>query len=158
MLQEMGTGDRLLAVDDSADAAELVARVASKCGYETRVTSDPKSVRALLTSWNPTIVTLDLCMPDADGIELLSVLAETGFSGRVVIISGQDGWLRKAASRIAETRGLNVADHLQKPFDVTALRRLLIRLRQGPSPIRLDQVVHRGKQEQPSRPVAGPIA
>jgi len=122
---------RLLAVDDSAVSAELVARVAAKCGYETQATSDPTSVRALVASWNPAILTLDLCMPETDGIDLLSVLQETGFGGQLVIISGQDRWFRKAASRLAETRGLKVVDDLQKPVDIAALRQLLIRLGQG---------------------------
>jgi DNA-binding NtrC family response regulator len=126
-----GSRGRLLAVDDSADSADLVARVATKCGYEAQATSDPNAVRALVTSWKPQILTLDLCMPEADGIDLLSVLEETGFTGLVVIISGQDGWFRKAAARLAETRGLTVVDDLQKPVDITALRELLNRLRQG---------------------------
>ena len=79
---------RLLAVDDSADSADLVARVAVKCGYEAQATSDPAAVRALVASWKPEVLTLDLCMPEADGIDLLSVLEESGFSGQLVIIGG----------------------------------------------------------------------
>jgi len=120
---------RLLAVDDSADSADLVARVAVKCGYEAQAISDPKSVKALVVSWKPEVLTLDLCMPEADGIDLLSMLEETGFEGLLVIISGQDGWFRKAASRLAEVRGLKVVDDLQKPVDINALRQLLSRLR-----------------------------
>jgi DNA-binding NtrC family response regulator len=128
---DRGTRDRLLAVDDSADSADLVARVAAKCGYDAQATSDPTSVRALVASWKPAVLTLDLCMPEADGIDLLSVLEETSFAGLLVIISGQDGWFRKAASRLAETRGLKVVDDLQKPVDIATLRQLLSRLRQS---------------------------
>lgn len=120
---------RLLAVDDGPDSADLVARVAAKCGYEAQATSDPTSVRALVASWKPEVLTLDLCMPKADGIDLLSVLKETGFTGLLVIISAQDDWFRKAVSRLAETRGLKVVDDLQKPVDIAALRQLLSRLR-----------------------------
>jgi DNA-binding NtrC family response regulator len=125
-----GVRGRLLAVDDSADSADLVARVATRCGFEAQATSDPTRVRALVTSWKPEVLTLDLCMPEADGIDLLLVLAETGFNGRLVIISGQDSWFRKAASRLAKTRGLKVVDDLQKPVNIAALRELLSRLRQ----------------------------
>jgi two-component system chemotaxis response regulator CheB len=125
------TQDRLLAVDDSADSADLVARIAAKCGYDAQAVCDPTSVRALVTSWKPEILTLDLCMPDADGLDLLSMLEETRFPGQLVIISGQDGWFRKAASRLAETRGLKVVDDMQKPVDIAALRQLLSRLRQS---------------------------
>ncbi len=130
MSNEMGGRGRLLAVDDSADSADLVARVAAKCGFEAQATSDPTAVRALVVSWKPEVLTLDLCMPEADGIDLLAVLEETGFTGTLVIISGQDGWFRKAASRLAETRGLKVIDDLQKPVDIAALRDVLNRSRQ----------------------------
>src|SRR3984893_19191530 len=66
--------DRLLAVDDSADSADLVARIATKCGYDAQATSDPTSVRALVVDWKAEVLTLDLCMPDADGIDLISLL------------------------------------------------------------------------------------
>jgi DNA-binding NtrC family response regulator len=130
-MAEGGTRARLLAVDDSIDSADLVARVAAKCGYEAQATSDPLQVRALVASWKPEILTLDLCMPEADGIDLLAVLEAEGYDGLVVIISGQDGWFRKAASRLAETRGLKVVDDLQKPVNIAALRELLSRLRRG---------------------------
>src|SRR5579875_3225530 len=136
MLEAHKPPSRLLAVDDSADSADLVARVASKCGYGVRSTSDPRSVRGLVMDWKPEVLTLDLCMPDSDGIDLLSTLEESGFDGLVVIISGQDGWFRKAAGRLAETRGIKVVDDLEKPVDIAALRRLLNRLREGnPRPV-----------------------
>jgi DNA-binding NtrC family response regulator len=131
MLQESVGRTRLLAVDDSADSADLVARVAAKCGYETQATSDPASVRTLVQNWKPEILTLDLCMPETDGIDLLSVLEDAGFKGRLIIISGQDSWFRKAARRLAETHGLAVIEDLRKPVDIAALRQLLNRLQQA---------------------------
>jgi two-component system chemotaxis response regulator CheB len=122
---------RLLAVDDSPDSAELVARVATKCGYEARSLSDTKGLRKILRDWKPQVLTLDLCMPEADGIALLSVLKENGFDGHLVIVSGQDGWLRKAAARLAQGRGLRVAQDIEKPVDLATLRQLLIRLLDG---------------------------
>ena len=95
---------RLLAVDDNSDSAELVARVAAKCGYETQTISDPRALRRAVEEWKPEVLTLDLCMPEADGIGLLSMLEESGFAGQLVIISGQEGWLRKAAGRLASLR------------------------------------------------------
>jgi two-component system, chemotaxis family, chemotaxis protein CheY len=106
-----------------------VARVATACGFEVRALSDPKAVGGVLASWQPEILTLDLCMPETDGIDLLAILEQARFAGALVIISGQDGWFRKVAIRLAETRGLNVADDLEKPIDIAALRRLLNRLR-----------------------------
>jgi DNA-binding NtrC family response regulator len=122
---------RLLAVDDNSDSAELIARVARKCGYDVKMMADTRALRQTLDDWKPEVVTLDLCMPQEDGIALLSQLQESRFGGRLIIISGQDDWLRKAAGRLAALRGLNVADDMAKPVDLKALRQLLTNLRTG---------------------------
>jgi two-component system, chemotaxis family, chemotaxis protein CheY len=119
---------RLLAVDDNSDSAELIARVAVKCGYEARSVTDPSSLGDMLHSWKPQVLTLDLCMPEEDGISLLSLLKSAGFAGSLIIISGQDDWFRKTASRLASARGLNVAQDLPKPVDLKALREVLTEL------------------------------
>jgi DNA-binding NtrC family response regulator len=118
---------RLLAVDDSEDSAELIWRVASRCGYDARKTSEPTTVKELLIAWRPDVVTLDICMPEADGIVLLSMLQEIRFTGHVIIISGQDDWFRKVAVKLADTRGLNILQDFQKPIDINALRQVLTR-------------------------------
>jgi CheY-like chemotaxis protein len=122
---------RLLAVDDNSDSAELIARVAAKCGYEARSMTDSSTLGRVLDEWKPQVLTLDLCMPEEDGISVLSLLTRSRFSGHLLIISGQDEWFRKTASRLASARGLNVADDLSKPVDLKALRELLTQLANG---------------------------
>ena len=119
---------RLLAVDDNSDSAELIARVAIKCGYEAQSIADPRSLQQILNEWKPEILTLDLCMPQEDGVGLLSLLEESGFEGQLVIISGQDDWIRKTARRLAAARGLKVADDMGKPVNLKELRQLLTNL------------------------------
>jgi len=119
---------RLLAVDDHPDSAELITRVAAKCGYDARPLVKLEGLSALLQDWKPAIVTLDLCMPEEDGINVFATLNDAGFSGELIIVSGQDSWLRKTACRLAAAQGLRVVDDLAKPVDLAALRTLLTRL------------------------------
>jgi CheY-like chemotaxis protein len=116
---------RLLAIDDNPDHAELVVRVATKCGYDARSISDPLLMDQVVGEWTPDVVSIDLCMPKLDGLEAMSLLQERGFKGRLVIVSAQDFSIRTAASRLAEARGLNVAGNVSKPVDTQALRELL---------------------------------
>jgi len=118
----MTRAQRLLAIDDNLDSAELIARIASKCGYEARAIADVPALSRVVIDWMPDIVTLDLCMPQDDGIVVLSMLREQGFSGSLLIISGQDEWLRKAAGRLAAARGLNVITDMSKPINIGELR------------------------------------
>jgi DNA-binding response OmpR family regulator len=134
---------RLLAVDDNSDSAELIARVASKCGYDSRPMTDLRPLRRVLDEWKPQVLTLDLVMPQEDGIAILSMLKESKFSGTLIIISGQDDWLRETAHRLASACGLNVAHHLSKPIDLKELRGVLTNL-QGPS---IDQEQFRGNAQ-----------
>ena len=121
-------GRRLLAVDDNVESAELVGRIAQKCGYDVRVASTAGSVQRELVGWRPDVLTLDLCMPDGDAIDLFPLLQEANFDGRVVIISGHDDWLRKSASKLAAARGINIVGDMEKPLDVAKLRQLLLAL------------------------------
>jgi DNA-binding NtrC family response regulator len=119
---------RLLAIDDNIDSAELVGRVAGRCGYEARTACTTGEVRQHLSDWRPDVVTLDLCMPDSDGIDLLHLLQGSGFNGRIVIVSGQDPWLLRSARRLAAARGFDVAEEVRKPLDLPRFRQLLERL------------------------------
>ncbi|HTV89143.1 MAG TPA: response regulator [Stellaceae bacterium] len=119
---------RLLAIDDNRDSAELVVRVARRCGYDARPLADQAELPQTLREWAPDVLTLDLCMPEADGISLFSVLQAGKFGGDVIIISGQDDWLRKVAGRLARVHGLRIADDLAKPVDLQRLQDLLTRL------------------------------
>jgi DNA-binding NtrC family response regulator len=116
---------RLLAIDDNRDCVDLVVRVARRCGYDARALAGQADLLQTLRDWKPDVLTLDLCMPEADGINLFSVLQAGQFNGDVIIISGQEDWLRKVAGRLARVHGLRVVDDLPKPVDLTRLQALL---------------------------------
>jgi len=120
---------RLLAVDDDSDSAELISRVATKCGYDARSLTDSRTIGQVLSDWKPHVITLDLCMPEVDGMQILSLLQNNGFAGHLVIISAQADTIRAAAQRLAEARGLKVANNLSKPIDLKVLSSLLAGLK-----------------------------
>jgi DNA-binding NtrC family response regulator len=122
---------QLVAIDDNADSAELIARIAAKCGYDAKPITNARDLGQVLAEWKPHVVTLDLCMPEEDGISLLTVLHDNGFTGALVIISGQDDWFRKSAARLASARGINVTHDLPKPVDLKLLRTALMELQQS---------------------------
>jgi CheY-like chemotaxis protein len=119
---------RLLAVDDDPDGAELVIRLARKCGYESRSITDPQLMDQVISGWKPQVVTLDLCMPNLDGLEASSLLQARNFIGHLVFVSAQDHTIRNAARHLAEARGLRVAGTVSKPVDTKTLRELLSHL------------------------------
>jgi len=115
----------LIALDDDPDSAELVARVGKLCGYETRAISDPEAIAPTFKERCPDVLTLDLSMPQQDGFQMLSLLQEVGFKGALIVISGNDDWVREFACELAGLKGIAMATHLQKPVDIRTLKDLL---------------------------------
>jgi len=116
---------RLLAVDDNHDCTELIVRTALKCGYEAFSVADARSLRETISHWRPHVITLDLCLPDVDGFEILASLKMAQFSGLLIIVSGQPEWLRDQAVKLASDDGLKVLTQMSKPIQLGALRELL---------------------------------
>ena len=116
---------RLLAVDDDADSAELIVRVAERCGYEAFATSDSRGVINLTKALSPDIVAVDINMPNIDAAGLFELLAQSSFAGRILIVSGEDESVLRAMQAKAQALGLSVPFLQQKPLDFQKLRVML---------------------------------
>ena len=64
------------------------------------------------------IILCDLQMPEMDGIEVIRHLANDGYVGGIVLVSGEDKRVLKTAENMASVRGLNVIGSLAKPVPV----------------------------------------
>jgi len=122
---------RLLAVDDNADCSDLIVRTALKCGYDAFPVADARALDGTIRNLRPHVITLDLCLPDVDGIEIVSILKNSGFPGQLIIVSGQPDWLRLQAANLASMNGMKVIAHISKPVELAQLRELLMAVRTG---------------------------
>lgn len=114
--------DRLIVVDDNSGITEFVTTVAESCGYEACAASSLPALKALLPTFRPTVIALDLTMPDADGIEVMTWLAQAGYGAHVLLISGTTPDLLSAATKLGSALGLNIVGTLAKPFGLGVLR------------------------------------
>lgn len=120
---------KLLAVDDDAPSAELIVRVAERCGYEAFATSDSRGVINLVAALKPDVMAVDISMPHVDAVELFRLLAEQRYGGELIIVSGQDEQTLAMVQRAAELMGLHRPAVHQKPLDFARLRETLNRNR-----------------------------
>jgi DNA-binding response OmpR family regulator len=127
----MPAAPRLLLIDDEPALAEFVASAARLCGYDPAVAADEDSFRRLYDSHDPQVVVLDLGMPNTDGVEFLRFLADHGFDGPVLIVSGFDRRVLESAFRLGSALGLSMAGPLEKPVRLAELENLLLSLRNG---------------------------
>ena len=125
------TMPRILAVDDDAASAELIVRVAERCGYEAFATSDSRGVLNLVAVLKPDIMAVDISMPHIDALGLFRLLGESGYPGAVIIVSGQDVAVLEAAADAARACGLQQPFVHQKPLNFQLLRDTLGHLRIG---------------------------
>jgi len=76
----------VLAVDDSADALQLLARYAAGSRYRLVGTRDPQSAIALAEKLAPRTILLDVMMPEVDGWELLGRLSSHPVTADIPVV------------------------------------------------------------------------
>ena len=112
-------------IDDEELAAKTLADLVEICGFDSYFCCDPSGFFGLVQSINPSVVFIDLKMPDMDGVEVVKQLSKIGFNGQVVLISGEGTPLLSSARRVAGFLGLPILGVLKKPFDLEILTTLL---------------------------------
>jgi PAS domain S-box-containing protein len=116
-----GGGQRVLIVDDNADAADTLEMVLRSLGYETRVAHDGSTALELAPGFRPHFVLLDIGMPGLDGYEVARRLrAMKGQAMRIIAITG---WGQEADRQRSREAGFDL--HLVKPVEPAELVRVL---------------------------------
>lgn len=119
---------RIVAVDDESFQLKLLSRQLESQGAPgAELFSDAAlALRRIREPGRaPDLVCCDLQMPTMDGIEFVRHLAEAGYRGAVVLISGEDGRILQTAERLARSQGLRVVGALPKPVGAEHLRAVL---------------------------------
>ena len=121
----MATAKRLLIVDDEVSFATFVSRVAQGLGYETRASTDAASFREEYDRFDPTVIVLDIVMPDTDGLEVMRWLAGRGCRAKVIAVTGYNPEYSEFAAKLGAIGGLAEVSSLRKPISVENLREAL---------------------------------
>ncbi|MGH7793799.1 MAG: response regulator [Candidatus Binatia bacterium] len=108
---------KVLLVDDSQAACELMRRFLAKRGHEVRAAHEGKAALPLAQEFRPDVVVLDIRLPDMNGYELLRRLKETDGIGKATFIS-----VSGYRDDDAPGKGSVEFDHfLEKPLDMAQL-------------------------------------
>ena len=108
---------RVLLLDDDSFMLELLHQMLDDLGsFEVFPETSAKRALATLASAAPDLLVCDLSLPDMDGIEFMHAAAGAGFAGWVMLLSGVDPGVRKAAEGLARALGLRVLGAYNKPI------------------------------------------
>ena len=112
---------KILVADDEQAVRESLRRSLSFNGYDVVLAEDGAEAVELIEKEQPTLVILDVMMPQMDGLEVCRTLRSSGDDRPILLLTARDG----VSDRVA---GLDAGadDYLPKPF---ALEELLARVR-----------------------------
>ena len=120
------SGQRLLVVDDNRDAADSLAMMLRLQGHEVRVAHNGPTALEMVKGYRPTLVLLDIGMPDMDGYEVARRMRRMPGLEKVVL-AALTGWGQQEDRRRTAEAGFD--HHLVKPVDPKALESLLANLK-----------------------------
>jgi CheY-like chemotaxis protein len=116
---------RVLVVDDNEDAADLLSMVLEQSGYETRTVYDGRSAIGAALEWSPSLVVLDIGLPDMSGYDVARELRQPERAAPLTLIA-LTGWGTQDDKRRAMEAGFDV--HLTKPVDAAQFHAALAQL------------------------------
>ncbi|HVM76982.1 MAG TPA: response regulator [Candidatus Paceibacterota bacterium] len=76
----------ILLVDDEPEIISLYRQVLTKAGYEVRIATDGPAALEAVKEELPSLMLLDVKMPDMDGLEVLAKLKMTKEYGRFKVV------------------------------------------------------------------------
>jgi two-component system, LytTR family, response regulator len=112
---------RILIVDDEVSASNILTLLIERhvpAEKEIRVCNQPEEARAIIESYKPTLLLLDIEMPRMNGFDLLNQLGHWAFD--VIFTTAYDKYAIKAIR-------FSAMDYLLKPIDIIDLQNAINR-------------------------------
>jgi DNA-binding NtrC family response regulator len=114
------TSEKVLIIEDEENARSAMAELLQVWGYSTETAEDGIEGLAKAESWRPTIILLDLQMPNMGGSEVMSRLAESSREFKVIVVTAN-----QEITNVVELMKMGAYDYVTKPVDRSRLRAVL---------------------------------
>ncbi len=114
---------KILVIDDEPDALDLIEFNLKQAGYDVVTAADGAEALQKAKTVRPSLILLDLMLPEVDGLEVCKILRRDSASAQIPIIM-----LTAKAAEIDRVLGLELGadDYVTKPFSP---RELVLRVK-----------------------------
>lgn len=109
--------NKVLVVDDSALMRRLLSSVLDDAGFEVAIARNGSEGIRQLTAWEPDVLTLDINMPEMDGLTALSLMMQARPTPVVMVSS----LTHSGAQATFEALALGAVDFIAKPGGTISL-------------------------------------
>ena len=116
---------RLLVVDDQPDFADIVRRVGERKDFVVETLSDSRGFEEAYRRFDPSVIVLDILMPEIDGIEIIRWLADRGNRTPVILTTGYSAHFAEAAKMLGSLGGGFSITTLEKPVKLAEMEAAL---------------------------------
>jgi len=124
---DAGLGRIVLLIDDEESARDLTTRALERLGFQVRTAATGRDGLLMSANLKPSVILLDINLPDMNGWEVLSGLQEEGMGDIPVIVHSVDDDRKHALAAGA-------CEHLVKPADRDVLAAAVVRFARAPAP------------------------
>jgi two-component system chemotaxis response regulator CheY len=107
-------GKRVLVVDDDPDIRELLFTALEDEGFEVVPAGNGQEALAIIATFRPDVIVLDLMMPVMDGWQFAREMRARDEDIPIVLLSA-------ARDLGTHAKALSAADIIEKPFDLSEL-------------------------------------
>ena len=114
----------LLVVDDDQIQRMIISKIGVQAGFEVTTASSVGEASGLLQQLRFDCVTLDLGLGESSGALIMPIVAQLNYRLPIVIISGADDHLLKAAESMLRSLQIE-GESFSKPLDLVKLRQRL---------------------------------
>lgn len=114
------TNKQILLAEDDEDLVPLIAYYLEEAGYDVITALSQDELRSVLKDNQPDIILMDHNFREANGIELTKELLESGFDGKIIMLTASSG-----EAIVKQAMGAGCVDFITKPLDRDKLRNIL---------------------------------
>ena len=117
-IKNMTHNGRILVIDDDLTSASILEDMLKEDGYETLSALKGSDAIAIMEDFSPSVILLDLVMPEMDGIDVCRKIREMNLPARpsIIVVS-----IKNEKDVIADTLCCGADDFLAKPVNKTEL-------------------------------------